>query len=55
MSGKTAQSREAHFLERATFADTRAAAAGDPETKRAWSGMATLYRQLATLAVQMRS
>jgi hypothetical protein len=55
MSGKKAQSREAHFLERATHADTRAAAAGDPEAKRAWSDMATLYRQLATLAGHVSS
>jgi hypothetical protein len=55
MSGKKAKSREAHFLERATHADTRAAAAGDPEAKRAWSDMATLYRQLATLAGHVSS
>jgi hypothetical protein len=51
MSGKKEQSSVAHFLERATHADTRAAAAGDPEARRAWSDMATLYRQLAALAV----
>ena len=50
MAGKKPQGREAHFLERATHADMRAAAAGDPEAKRAWSDMAALYRQLATLA-----
>jgi hypothetical protein len=52
MSGKKAESREAHFLERATHADTRAAVAGDPEAKRAWSDMAALYRQLAALAMR---
>jgi hypothetical protein len=55
MSGKKTQNRAADFMERAAHADTRAAAAGDPEAKRAWSDMATLYRQLATLATHMSS
>ena len=46
--GKRAQAP--HFLERAVHADMRAAAAGDPEARRAWSDMAALYRQLAALA-----
>lgn len=43
-TGKTA-----HFLERAGRADACAAAAGNPEARRAWSDMATIYRQLAAL------
>jgi len=50
MAGKKPQGREAHFLERAAHADMRAAVAGDPQAKRAWSDMASLYRQLAILA-----
>ena len=53
MSAK-AQSRVAHFLERAIHADTRAAAASDPEARQIWGDMALIYRQLAALAAHER-
>lgn len=44
------QRRQAHFLERASLADARAAASGDPEARQIWGDMALIYRQLAALA-----
>jgi len=48
--GEMTQGRQAHFLERASLAEARAADAGDPEARQIWGDMALIYRQLAVLA-----